>query len=140
MGAISAAMGLVSLFSASKQASAAKKAGKAQAAVDQRVTAEKIYQLKQDERTMAGDTRARAAGSNVKADVGSPLTVLAEQAQRFARERQFVGEVGAEKASLSRQRGRDVASSAMYRGVGSALQAFGQAATSTKNNGFFGFG
>jgi hypothetical protein len=149
MGFLSAAMGLVSLFGANKEAKAAKRAGKAQAAVDQRVTAEKIHMLKQDERTMAGDTRGLAAGSNVKADVGTPLTVLAEQAKRFARERKFTSEVGGEKAMAARQRGRDVASSAMYRGVGNALQSFGSAASTTAANrssgqswkkSFFGFG
>ena len=140
MGAISAAMGLVSLFGASKGAKAAKKAGKAEAALGQRVTAEKIHMLKQEERTLAGDTRNIAAGSNVKADTGSPLTVLAEQAKRFARERKFVSEVGAEKSNIARQHGRNVAEQTMYSGVQSALGAFGQAASSTKKHGFFGFG
>ena len=140
MGAISAAMGLVSLFGASKGAKAAKKAGKAEAALGQRQTAEKIHMLKQEERTLAGDTRNIAAGSNVKADTGSPLTALAEQAKRFARERKFVSEVGAEKSDIARQHGRNVAEQTMYSGVQSALGAFGQSASSTKKHGFFGFG
>jgi len=140
VGLIDTALGIVALFGASKGAKAAKKAGKDEAALGQRTTAEKIHMLKQEERTLAGETRNIAAGSNVKADVGSPLTVLAEQAKRFARERQFTAEVGAEKSNIARQHGRNVAEQTMYKGVQTALGAFGSAAQSSKASGFFGFG
>ncbi len=86
-------------------AKSAKKMGLKQAALELRVTKEKLYNLKQEERYVAGQTRATAAGSGVKADTGSPLSILAEQARTFARERMITSQVGAEKAQLSKMRG-----------------------------------
>ena len=134
-------MGLVSIFGANKEASAAKAAAKGQAALEQRVTQEKVYNLEQEERQLAGTTRAAAAGSGVKADRGSPLTILAEQARTFGREKAFTKEVGAEKAGLAIQRGQNVASAARYRGAANALSAFAQSAAATAKHGsFFKFG
>ncbi len=141
MGFISAAMGIIALVGASSVAKDAKSAAKEQAATDFRVTQEKIYQSKLEERVMAGGTRAAAAGSGVKADTGSPLTILAEQARTFARDRQFVSDVGAENAKLTLQRGQNVADAARYSGAASALSAFGRSATATKKyGGFLKFG
>jgi len=139
MGFVSAAMGVMSLIGANKEAKAAKAAAKSEAALNTRVTQEKVFNLGQEERTLAGQTRATAAGSGVKSDVGSPLDILAEQARTFAREKQFTQEVGSEKSGLAIQRGKNAASSARWSGAGSALQAFGQSGTATAANGFFGF-
>lgn len=109
-------------------ASKAKKAAKAEAAVDLRVTQEKLYNLKQEERQLAGSTRATAAGSGVKADTGSPLSILAEQARTFARERMITSQVGAEKAELSKVRGDNAASQIRYQGIGAGLSQIPQAA------------
>jgi len=141
MGFVSAAMGVISLIGANKEAKAAKAAAKGQAALEQRITQEKVYNIEQEERQLAGTTRAAAAGSGVKADRGSPLTILAEQARTFGREAAFTKEVGAEKAGLAIQRGENAASAARYRGAAGALSAFGQAATATaQNKSFFKFG
>ena len=141
MGFISAAMGIVSLIGGAKAKSDAEAAGRSQARMENRITDEKLYNLGQEERQLAGTTRATAAGSGVKADTGSPLTILAEQARTFARERRFTSEVGAEKASLAKQRGQMAGQQAMYSGISGALSAFGQAGTSTAKTGsFFKFG
>jgi len=141
MGFVAAAIGIIGLLGANKAAKDAKRAAKGEAALDLRATQEKIFLNKQEERILAGTTRAAAAGSNVKADIGSPLTILAEQARTFARERKFISEVGAERSKLAIQRGKNVASQVRFAAAGSALQAFGSSASATvKNKGFFGFG
>ncbi len=139
MGFISAAIGIIGLIGANKAAKDAKRAAKAEAAIDQRVTQEKVRNLDIQERVMRGQTIAAAAGSGVKANVGSPLTILAEQAKTFAREKAFTQEVGAERSRLGIQRGRMVGQQARFQGYAQAAGAFGNAATSFKKFGF-GFG
>lgn len=149
IGFIQAAMGALSLYGAFKGADAAEDAAKAQAGTEMRTTKEKLFQSKAEERQLAGTTRARAAGSGVKADVGSPLTILAEQAKTYARDRQFISDVGASQASATLQRGKDMASSLRLGGITSALGSFGGSAksiASAKSGGasnlksVFGFG
>jgi hypothetical protein len=141
MGFVSAAMGLVKLFGAKSEASAAKKAGKAQAAQEQDVTQEKIFQLKKQERAMAGQTRSAAAGSGVKADQGSVVDILAEQAETFKHEREVTQRMGAQRSQSAWQRGQDVASAAMFKGVSGMLSSFAQAGQATAQTGsFFKFG
>ena len=111
-----------SILGGFKGASKAKEAARAESAMDLRVTQEKLYNLKQEERQVAGQTRATAAGSGVKADTGSPLSILAEQARTFARERMITSQVGAEKAELSKVRGDNAASQMRYQGIGQGLQ------------------
>ena len=113
----------VNLFGGAKAGKAAEKAAAAESAMDLRVTQEKIYQLGQEERALAGQTRARTVGSGVKADKGSPLTILAEQARSFAREKMFTSQVGAEKAQLAKTRGNMVAQQARYQSYGQALSS-----------------
>jgi hypothetical protein len=109
------AAGMISSFLGSKKsAQAAKDAAGRQAQDERLVTAEKIRQLNKEERTLAGDTRARAAGSHVKAGQGSPLEVLAEQAREFTHERNINKKVGASKAASALQRGRDVGNAVKY--------------------------
>ena len=129
MGGLAMASGIASLlgvgtsiFGGISGGKKAKKAARAEAALDLRVTQEKLYNLRQEERQMAGSTRAQSVGSGVKADKGSPLTILAEQARTFARERMITSQVGAQKAELSKMRGENVASQMIYQGIGGALQ------------------
>jgi len=141
MGFLSLAMGAVSLFGAKSAASDAKKAGKAQAAQEQLATQEKVFQLHKQERTMAGQTRAAAAGSGVQADKGSVVDVIAEQAATFERERQYTQKMGASRASSAWQRGQDTASAQMYQGWGSMLAAIGNAGQARAETGsMFKFG
>ena len=139
MGFLDVAMGVLDIIGASKEAKAAKAAAKGQAAADLRVTQERVFQSEQEERQLAGTTRAVAAGAGVKADVGSPLTILAEQAKTFARERKFMKETGQDIAGLTIQRGKNIASAAMFRGIQSAVGRFSQAASTTKKAGGSGF-
>jgi len=116
-----------SIFGGISAGGKAKKAAKAEAALDLRVTQEKLYNLAQEERQVAGQTRATAAGSGVEADTGSPLSIVAEQARTFARERMITSQVGAEKAELSKMRGDNAASQMRYQGIGQGLQQVPQA-------------
>ncbi len=112
---------LTSIFGGMSGKKDAEKAAAQQASADLKVTQEKIYQIGQEERQMAGQTRAGFAGGGVKADKGSPLTILAEQANTFAREKMITSQVGAEKAELTKQRGKMAGSQAMYQGWSSGL-------------------
>ena len=78
------ASGIMSLFSGGSSilggisgGKAAKKAAKADAAAELRLTQAKLEDLKAEEQVMRGSTIAGAAGSGVKVDKGSPLEVLA---------------------------------------------------------------
>lgn len=121
-GIISIIGGISSILGGSKASKAAKKQGKLEAAAERRVTAEKIFQLNKDERRLAGTTRAVAVGSGVKANIGSPLTILAEQARAFGRERALVAEVGATKAQSAIAGARNVGRQARYQGFAAGSQ------------------
>lgn len=128
IAAVMAGVGaLTNIFGGLSGKKDAEKAAQMQAASDLKVTQEKIYNLGQEERQLAGQTRARTAGSNVKADTGSPLTVLAEQASTFAREKMITAQVGAEKAQLTKKRGDMVGSQAVYQGFAQGAQGFAKA-------------
>ena len=103
-----------------------------ESALELKLTGAKIDDLKQDERVLAGQTRARAAGSGVKADTGSPLTILAEQARNFAKDRMITAQVGATKASNTVLRGKMVGRQSLYQGWGQGLDK----ATSTMMSAF----
>ena len=121
-GIISIIGGISSILGGSKASKAAKKQGKLEAAAERRVTAEKIFQLNKEERRLAGTTRAVAVGSGVKANIGSPLTILAEQARAFGRERALVAEVGATKAQSAIAGARNVGRQARYQGFAAGSQ------------------
>lgn len=109
------ALGMISDFLGGKKASsAAKKAARKEAAAEGAVTVERLRQLEVEERATAGATRAGYAGGGVKADRGSPLQILAEQAKEFAYEKQITAQVGATKAASAMQRGRDVGNAVKY--------------------------
>ena len=93
-----------------KQAHAAERQAETEARIEERITSEKLLNLRTEERTLSGETKARAAASGVRVNQGSPMEILAEQAATFAREREFVSEVGGEKSALITQRGKDLAS------------------------------
>ena len=141
MGFINAGLGLLSLYQGMMGRSAANDAARAQAGTEKRMTEEKLFQNEQEERQLAGTTRAAAAGSGVTANVGSPLTMLAEQAKTFARERSFISEVGASRADQTLQRGRNTGNAAMWGGITSAIGSFAAAGQSrAKTGSFFKFG
>ena len=126
--AVFAVVGAVSSIKGGMDAkSDAKKAAAGQASADLKVTQEKIYNLGQEERQLAGQTLARTAGSGVKVDKGSPLTILAEQAKTFAREKMITSQVGAEKADLTKKRGQMVGSQAAYQGFAQGAQGLSNA-------------
>ena len=129
-----AAVGLLSsLWGSVSGKEAAEKAAEVEAKAEGVVTAAKLYDLRKEERTLAGETRAIAAGSGVKADIGSPLTILAEQAKTFARERMVTAQVGATKAAASRRRGSMVGQQVMYQGFGQGIQYAGTMASLIAN-------
>ena len=139
-------LGLISDFLGSrKSASAAKKAARKEAQAEGEVTIERIRQLEIEERALAGATRAGYAGSGVKADVGAPLAILAEQAKEFAFEKQITARVGATKAAAALQRGRDVGNAVRYqsysnlaRGASNIFTILSQSGKSSTGKSFYG--
>jgi hypothetical protein len=127
---VAGAMALVGMVSSVLGARSAKQDAKAAARQEQKlegiVTAAKVTSLRKEERTLRGDTLAAVAGSNVKTDVGSPLTVLAEQAKTFRSEIGTVKQAGATRAAQAATRGKMAGNAAMYQG-------FSQAATQGSN-------
>ena len=123
MGYVAAVMGMISLIGASKATKAAEREATLAAGAEKFITGAKIANLRTEERNMAGATRAIAAGSGVKAGTGSPLTILAEQAKQFERERVITRQVGASKVASVLERGRNVGSAALYQGYAGAAQA-----------------
>lgn len=128
-----AAMAVISTFSSlyggSAASKAAKKAGKEEARLESVVTQAKITDLFKEEEVLRGQTVAATAGAGVKVDRGSPLTILAEQAREFARERMTVAKAGATRATAAQTRGRNVGRAATYQGVSQAASSAATAFT-----------
>lgn len=134
MGYVAAIMGVVQLIGASRAKKAAEREADLAAGAERYLTNVKIGNLKTEERVMAGTTRAIAAGSGVRADTGSPLTILAEQAKQFMRERDITRTAGASKVASVLERGRNIGMAALYRGGTAALQSFGKSYEAFKNS------
>jgi hypothetical protein len=118
---MAAVQGIASLFGGAKADKAAKKAAKAQAAAEFRLTQEKLRSLKVEERVLRGQTIAGAAGSGVSVQTGSPLEILAEQAREFQRERMITAQTGATRAAGIKTRGAMVGQQALYGGISAGL-------------------
>jgi hypothetical protein len=126
------AIGVISGFLGSKKASkAAKKQAEEEARLEALVTAERIRQLGREERTLYGETVAGYAGGGVlssfgsmanvpRETMGSPGTVLAEQAAEFQREREITQKVGATKVAQGLARGRATAEAYKFQGYSNA--------------------
>jgi len=118
-----AALGMISSYlGMKKSADRAKTAGTKEARAETAVTTERLRQLEIEEKTVMGATRAGYAGGGVKADQGSALQVLAEQAREFAFEKQITARVGATKAASALQRGRDVGNAVRYQSYSNLAQ------------------
>lgn len=109
--AIAAGIGVASLITnyigSRKASKAAKKQGAEEARIEGLITDEKLRQLDIEERAQYGQTLGQYAGSGVLGTfqgtdgnagqpmMGSPKTILDEQAREFGRERDITREVGA---------------------------------------------
>jgi hypothetical protein len=125
-------VGLITGFLGSKKASkAAKKQSKEEARLEGLVTAEKLRNLRIDERNLYGETLAGFASGGVQAvaptlagnartQTGSPQQIISEQAKTFAGERSIVSQVGASKVAQSLQHGKNVAEAYKWGGYSNA--------------------
>lgn len=129
-----AVAGLIGSSSASK---AAKRAAAIEARNERAVTQERLIQISQEERTLAGVTRARGAGSGVAIGQGSILNVLAEQARQFDRERAITAKVGASKARAALAQGEAISEQYRAQGLQNLFQGLGQAALLASQSGLF---
>lgn len=128
--ALAAVGAITSIMGGNKAAHAARRQAREEARMEGVVTAEKIRQIGKQEVITKGETIAGYAGSGVKVGrgqgfdqskaFGSPLTVLAEQAREFARERHIVSEVGASKAAQALGGGRSIADQYKFAGYSQA--------------------
>ncbi len=134
-------LGMISDFLGSRKAAkAAERAAKKEAVAEAKVTAERLRQLEKEERSLAGTTRAVAAGSGVKANIGSPLELLAEQASEFSYEKQIVRQVGATKAASALQRGRDIGDAVKYQSYGNLARGASNIFSIMSQSGMFSKG
>jgi hypothetical protein len=136
--AISAGASVVSaiggFLGGSKASKAAKRAAAEAARQEGVVTQERVRQIAQEERTLAGQTVARTAGSGSVVTQGSPLQILAEQKREFAKEGLVVRLAGASRASAALASGRSVAAQASAQGLSALFAGIGQAANIAYNN------
>ena len=131
-GLVIGAVGLISGFLGSKKASkAAKKQAEEEARIERLTTAERIRQIGKEERGLAGETIAGYAGGGVlstfgsmsdvsRGTIGSARTVLSEQAQEFAFEREITQKTGASNVAQSLARGKALANQYKYQGYANA--------------------
>ena len=134
MAALAVAQGVMSLLQGAADViggiearKAAKKAGKEEAALESLVTQAKVVDLEKEEEALRGQTIAAAAGAGVKTDVGSPLTILAETAREFAREKRTIQQAGATRATAATTRGGMVGRQATYQGISQGASSIGKA-------------
>lgn len=125
-------------FGGSKKAEkAAKRAAAEQARQEKVVTKEKVRQLFAEERTLAGTTVARQAGSGGVVNKGSILDILAEQASQFRIERRTVEQAGASRVAAALAQGSSVAAQASAQGLANLFQGVGQAVNIAYGAGLF---
>jgi hypothetical protein len=125
VGYVQAALAIISIgssiFGGKKASDSASKYGDEESYLEGVVTEAKVRSLRKEERTLAGDTRAAAAASGVKANMGSPQDILKEQAITFQEEINTVKKSGATRSSQAQTRGRMAGNQAMYRGLSDAF-------------------
>lgn len=126
-------------FGGSKSAKrAAKRAAAEQARQERVVTEARIEQLFKEERSLAGTTVARQAGSGGVVNQGSVLQILKEQADEFRLERDTVRSAGASRVAVALAQGSSVASQASAQGLASLFQGIGQAVNIAYGAGLLG--
>jgi len=126
---LSIASGVLGFSSGRRAKRAARRAAAEQARIEAMVTGERIRQIYQSERTLSGETIARAAGSGIVTTQGSPLMILAEQAYEFERERRFTKQVGASRANAALAEGRSIGRQYQAQGLQNLFAGLGQAAS-----------
>jgi hypothetical protein len=126
-----------SIVGGQKASKAAKGAAAEEARLEGLVTQEKIRNLKIQERVMRGETIAGYAGGGVRVDVGSPTTILSEQASTFARERGITAQVGASRASQSLTRGEMMADQYKFSSYSSAASSLASMFGSISNTQWY---
>lgn len=141
IGAIAAGASLISgalgAIGGNKAKKAAKKAAAEQARQEAVVTTERIRQLRQEERSLYGRTRAVGAGSGGVVGQGSMLQILAEQAREFERERRITKSVGASRVKAALDQGEAIGDQAFYSGLGNLFAGIGSAAGIAYQGGLF---
>ena len=126
-GIMSLLSGAASVIGGIEARKAAKEAGKEEAALESLVTQAKVVDLEKEEEVLRGQTIAAAAGAGVVTDVGSPLTILAEQAKEFARDKRTIQQVGATRATAATTRGKMVGRQAMSQGISQGVSSLSSA-------------
>ena len=145
-GAVIGTVGLISNFIGSKKAaSAAKDSAAEEARIMKLTTAERLRQLKTEERVMRGETLSGYARGGVLAtaptldgqmrdQTGSPATVLGEQAREFAAERKITQQVGASNVQQALMRGKNTANAYKWQGYSNAASGISSLLTNYQMN------
>lgn len=137
LAAISAGASVVSaiggLLGGSKASKAAKKAAADAALQEKIVTTERLRQIQQEERTLAGQTVARSAGAGGVVNQGSILQILAEQAREFRIEERVTRNAGASRVATALAQGKAASQQFEAQGLSSLFAGIGQAAGIASN-------
>jgi hypothetical protein len=138
--ALTAVSAGLQIYGANKAAKGAERQADAQAAVEEKLTAERVRQLDIDERVQYGETLAGYAGGGVLAQTpgldpakfrtgqqGSPLVVLQEAAREFAKEREVTQDVGAANIAQIQLGGKATATRYKWQGYAGAADTLASA-------------
>jgi hypothetical protein len=118
-----------------KASKAAKRAAREAARQEQVVTNERLRQIQQEERTLAGQTVARSAGAGGVVNQGSILQILAEQAREFAIESKVTRDAGASRVKMALDQGKATSRQFEAQGLSNLFAGIGQAAGIAYNAG-----
>jgi hypothetical protein len=112
---------LSGIFGASKAKKAARRKAEEEAAAEGEVTAERVRQIDVEEKALRGETIAKTAASGIKTTSGTTISLLAEQAYEFEKERAITEKVGASKATSALARGNSLAAQIDSQAIGSSV-------------------
>jgi hypothetical protein len=116
------------LLGGKKASKAAKRAAREAARQEQVVTNERLRQIAQEERTLAGQTVARSAGAGGVVNQGSILQILAEQAREFGIESRVTRSAGASRVKQALDQGKATSQQFEAQGLSNLFAGIGQAA------------
>jgi len=100
-----------------------------QADLDWEVTQEELRRMDLEQKQIMGSSKAQIAASGLEMGSASLKLQLEGMQEEFLREREFTANMGAQKASITREAGRDTKYAGMVGAAGSALGGYDKYAT-----------
>jgi gas vesicle protein len=119
--------GLAGLIGGSSAEDRAKRIQGLQLKNERNIIGETLRRFDIETEQLAGETKSRAAAAGVAIDVGSPLAVLAEQANERNRERQMLEQQSLARQRLIREGAQLAETEAQSQLISSGIEHFGSA-------------